>query len=113
MEFSPVRTFPRRRKMKKKLLGFVSLMLFGATAATAADWFFDPVEGTMTDGVWTFTNVTATATDLTVGPCGNWPTVVSELDFAKPVWTLATRSMPSLGSTRSLRMQTTNMTDAP
>ncbi|MGI6496971.1 MAG: hypothetical protein ACOX5G_13010 [Kiritimatiellia bacterium] len=100
--------------MKKKLLGFVSLMLFGATAATAADWFFDPVEGTMTDGVWTFTNVTATATDLTVGPCGNWPTVVFRIGLRQGrFWTLATRSMPSLGSTRSLRMQTTNMTDAP
>jgi hypothetical protein len=93
--------------MKKKLLGFVSLMLFGATAATAANWFFDPDADTMTDGVWTFTNVTATATDLTVGPCVGCPDEFSTLDFSKPVTNAAGTSF-TIDSLGALFGKTTN-----
>ncbi|NLE41428.1 MAG: tyrosine-protein phosphatase [Lentisphaerae bacterium] len=67
--------------MNKRILGIIPQMLLVFTAS-AANWFFDPVAKTMNDGVWTFTNVTATATDLAVGAChaNGYPSEFSTLD---------------------------------
>lgn len=70
--------------------------------ANAANWLYDPSAGTISDGEWTFTNVTATATDLAVGAChaNGHPPEFSTLDFSKPVTnaTGASFTIKSLGT---------------
>lgn len=87
--------------MKKCLSGFIPLMLL-ASSASAANWLYDPSAGTISDGEWTFTNVTASATDLAVGAChaNGHPPEFSTLDFSKPVTnaTGASFTIKSLGT---------------
>lgn len=67
--------------MKKIIYVAMAVLSFGAFAA---DWTYDPSAGTISDGDWTFA-ATVNGTDLTVGKWSVTPSVVTPLDFTKPV----------------------------
>lgn len=54
-------------------------------SAYAADWTYDSVAGTISDGVWTFNATVTSDNKMSVGTCVTYPDTVSLLDFSKPV----------------------------
>jgi len=59
--------------------------VFAATVVFGADWVYDSVTGTVSDGVWTFGATFSNGGKLQVNPVIAGPDVVTPLDFSKPV----------------------------
>ncbi|NLE43057.1 MAG: hypothetical protein GX615_14695, partial [Lentisphaerae bacterium] len=51
-----------------KLIHAIIMLTLLVSTASAANWIFDPVAGTITDGEWTFA-ATVNGTSLAVGAC--------------------------------------------
>lgn len=67
-----------------KLIHTLIMLTLLVSTASAANWIFDPVPGTITDGEWTFA-ATVNGTSLAVGACSADPGAVATLDFTKGV----------------------------
>lgn len=68
--------------------------VFAATVVFGADWFY--ANGLITDGVWTF-GASISGTKVNVGYSSSGPSVVTALDFSKPV-TNAAGTVFSIGN---------------